>query len=228
VRPHVADGQPLPPVFAADEPDQLSGVERVAPGPVHKRDDDACVRRFRGQLLDQRGDIGRLEGADRHPLGARVAEQLSQRLTEGGGRLGVAHREQQEHAHPVQVAGQKLQQGQRGVVGGVQVIDDRQHGSAAGRLTERGGHRLVGPELAGAVLPDVRVSVVGDVTVETLAGRLDPWPVRQRAQHLAPRPEGGCRRGVQAPAPSAGEFGAVGNVRRRLREGGLPGAGLAD
>jgi len=111
----------------------------------------------------------------------------------------------------------------------VQIIDDCQDGSAGGRLAERGGHRLVSPELAGAVLPDVRdVFVVGDVTAETLAGRLDPWPVRQRAQYLAPRPEGGCRRGVQASAPSASESGAVGNVRRRLCEGGLPGARLAD
>ena len=40
------------------------------------------------------------------------AEQLSQCLAEGMGWLGVAHGEQQEHRHPVQVAGQQLQQGQ--------------------------------------------------------------------------------------------------------------------
>ena len=139
-------------MFAADEPDQFGRVERVAPGAIHQGRDDVTVRRFGGQALQERGDVRRGEGADWHPLTARVAEQLPERLAQSPGRLGVADCEEQQSGHPVQVAGEQLQQGQRGVVGGVQVIDDREQGGVGGRLAERGGDGLVGTELADAFL----------------------------------------------------------------------------
>jgi hypothetical protein len=108
---------------------------------------------------------------DRHPFGTGMAKHLAQRLAEGTGRLGVTHREQQQRRHPVQVAGEQPQQGQGCVVGGAQVVHDREHGSAGGRLAERGGDGLVGAELADAVL-----LVAVDLASEMPARRLDPRP----------------------------------------------------
>jgi hypothetical protein len=67
----------------------------------------------------------------------------------------------------VQVTSEQLQQRQRGVVGGVQVVDDREQRSVGGRLTERGGHGLVRAELADAFL-----LVTCEVTIQPLPGLL--------------------------------------------------------
>ena len=222
-REHVTGGQPPAPVLAADEPDQLGGVEGVAAGAVHERGYDIGIGWPHRQALQQRGDVRRLEGADRHPLGTGVAKQFPQRLAHEGDGLGVAHREQQQRGHPVQVAGEQLQQGKRRFVGGVQIVHDREHGGAGGRLPECGGDGLVRPELADAV-----VAVAFDVAVEPLARRRHPRPVRQGAQHLAPWPVRGGGRGIRAPAPGGGESGAASHVRRRLRDGGLSRTRLAD
>ena len=66
----------------------------------------------------------------------------------------------------MQVTGEQLQQGQRGVVGGVQIVDDREQRGVGSCLTERGGHGLVGAELADAFL-----LVTREVTVQALPGR---------------------------------------------------------
>jgi len=210
-------------VFAADQPDQFRHVERVAPGAIHQGGNDVTVRRSGGQALQERGDIRRGEGADRHPLTARVAEQLPERLAQSPGRLGVADCEEQQRGHPVQVAGEQLQQGQRGVVGGVQVIDDREQGGVGGRLAERSGHGLVGAKLADAVL-----LVSGEVTVQALPGRLHDRTGRERVKYLAPWPVGGRGGGVRAPAPGGRDAVGGGQPRCLFGEGGLARAGLAD
>ena len=54
---HVRRGEPPVAMLAADEPDELCGVERVAAGPVHQGGDDVRLRRLSGQPLKKRRDV---------------------------------------------------------------------------------------------------------------------------------------------------------------------------
>src|SRR5439155_26752852 len=76
----------------------------------------------------------------RHRLASEVGQQRSQRLA--GDRVNVASSSDDEHACRTELAGEELEQEQRGCISGVKIVKDKDERPASGSRAKELGSRI--------------------------------------------------------------------------------------
>jgi len=205
-----------PAAFDPEQAERLADEQRIALGSVVERRCELGRGEFRGTELDVFGN-GPLAEPGQHQAAAsrrpgQLGEQLGQRLPRG--RVDVAEGAEDERVRRPELAGDELQQEERGCVCGVEIVEEEdQWAIRRGRAEQlRGGVEESEPRALGLEwgrLGKVRqeLAELGQDLRDLHRPRSEPGPQRLRigvahepTERLHPRPVG--RRSARLPAAS--------------------------
>ncbi len=215
----------------------LVGVERVAVGQLQQRAHE-LVRGLAAAAVQDQGaqvDVGEAGEVQAAPEARQLAvDRLDLRVATGA---RVVMGGDDEHRHPGEHPRHEGQQQQRGLVGGLQVVDHDEQGALGAQRAqeqrdgvEQGEARAVGLQGLGDLGQVEALAHLGGEAADPAGAGTQP-PAQlvvggargQLADHLHPGPEGGRAAAVPAAGPDDARPGAP-----RLLAEGLGQARLAD
>ena len=150
------------------QPHDLANEERVAFSLLVNGDDEFLTGRLAGRELDETSDLALAQARERNASSHRFAGELGQSHREriGRARVDVAVGADNEQATLAELAGEELQEQERGLVRRVQVVQEEHERAGLRGARQDGGGRLEEAEARALRLEHRRLGKVGEELVQ--------------------------------------------------------------